>query len=195
MVLHYGWTITFNVFSRSHPQVFLHIFYGAAYWVKCILDEDVNLNLLVFFQESSPFVAGKRFLNPHPCYEKGTPWSSSLGSAWTVISIRSARAALWGYVSQVHGECRIGVKGNKKLSQFHFSGYKTEKKQYIFRPRKKIFVFHVTRPTHVKNPRPKKVFLTFFRPTDPENFQKVTWNANIFFLCLNIGALKHCLSA
>ncbi len=26
---------------------------------------------------------------------------------------------------------------------------------------KKIFVFRVTRPIHVKNPRPKKVFLTF----------------------------------
>ena len=31
------------------------------------------------------------------------------------------------------------------------------------RPRKKIFVFHVTRPTHVKDPRTKKVFLTFWQ--------------------------------
>ena len=29
------------------------------------------------------------------------------------------------------------------------------------RPMEKIFVFHITRPNHVKNPRPKKVFLTF----------------------------------
>ncbi len=33
--------------------------------------------------------------------------------------------------------------------------------QWNVRPRKKIFVFHVTQPTNVKNPRPKKVFLTF----------------------------------
>ena len=31
----------------------------------------------------------------------------------------------------------------------------------LFRPRKKIFVFHVTRPTHVKNTRPKKSFSDF----------------------------------
>ena len=51
---------------------------------------------------------------------------------------------------------------------------------YPLRPRKKIFVFQVNRPTHGKNPRLKKVFQTlcsknfFFLPTDLKNFEKFT---------------------